>query len=60
MCFGISNLKRTKFNINFIPRYKILHFHTLALGFFDLMMIANFVNLVVFMWIGSWQLNLKV
>ncbi len=31
ICYGISNLKKMKFNINFIPRYKVLHFHTSAL-----------------------------
>lgn len=60
MCFGISNLKKKKFNIKFVPRYKILHFHYFSFGFFDFMMIASFVTLVVFMWVGSGQLNLKV
>lgn len=61
MCFGISNLtKKSSLISNFLPRYKILHFHYFSFGFFDFMMIASFVTLVVFMWIGSGQLNLKL
>jgi predicted branched-subunit amino acid permease len=52
MFWNIKSQKKIKFNS--------LHFHYFSFGFFDFMMIASFVTLVVFMWIGSGQLNLKL